>query len=359
MYVLANEGMPGALKIGSTTRNPFTRAKELQTTGVPHPFVVVAAVRVSNASAVEKAVHRELARRDLRINGDREFFSADLAVVLGVMATLCAEGNDVGGGAVEARTGDDALSDAIAFRDGVGNQPPDMKKALLAFEEAAALGSRHADYVLMQLYSGGREVRKSSSKMIFYKNKVEKHIADLKYDEESIIDLPQMYCGPSVDDIEEKEQYELYIKTMLEHKHYQPGLRVIERFIEKFGFKRFLLPYISTAAYCLGGQSKRIWQRNLLQWISIDEVAQHFISRINSIVNKQVYIGQTGHNIAVFSGDPMVFETFDYGSMFGTKFASVLRGIAQLTYSDIERRPKIQGKDSTALGKWLFGDSYF
>lgn len=40
VYVLSNAGMPGLLKIGSSTKVPTARAAELNTTGVPSPFEV-------------------------------------------------------------------------------------------------------------------------------------------------------------------------------------------------------------------------------------------------------------------------------------------------------------------------------
>ena len=40
VYVMSNEAMPGKYKIGCTSRHPDERANELNTTGIPKPFVV-------------------------------------------------------------------------------------------------------------------------------------------------------------------------------------------------------------------------------------------------------------------------------------------------------------------------------
>ena len=72
VYVLTNPAMPDLVKIGMTT-NIETRLGHLyKATGVPAPFECVLAVRVSNAAAVEKALHT--AFDDKRVNPNREFF---------------------------------------------------------------------------------------------------------------------------------------------------------------------------------------------------------------------------------------------------------------------------------------------
>lgn len=76
VYVLANDAMPGLLKIGRTSRPPRVRARELSAaTGVPGPFRVVHAVRVDDAVAVERGLHERLAGD--RYRARREFFRLD------------------------------------------------------------------------------------------------------------------------------------------------------------------------------------------------------------------------------------------------------------------------------------------
>jgi hypothetical protein len=72
VYVLLNETMPGMVKIGFTTRTSEWRARALQTSGVPRPFVVLWDEYVSNAAAVESQIHEALAEQ--RVDPRREFF---------------------------------------------------------------------------------------------------------------------------------------------------------------------------------------------------------------------------------------------------------------------------------------------
>ncbi len=73
VYALSNSAMPGLYKIGSTTRSPYARAKELSSvTGVPSPFSVAVFVAVENASTAESDFHRFLVA--FRHTEKREFF---------------------------------------------------------------------------------------------------------------------------------------------------------------------------------------------------------------------------------------------------------------------------------------------
>lgn len=66
--------MPGLVKIGRTERQPEVRARELQTTGVPHPFQLEHFIHVSDSVRAESQVHRILQERGVRMSDDREFF---------------------------------------------------------------------------------------------------------------------------------------------------------------------------------------------------------------------------------------------------------------------------------------------
>lgn len=72
VYILTNESMPGLVKIGKTTRCPDGRAGELDTTGVPTPFVVHHYEISPDCSALEKTMHDMMP--DLRVRSGREFF---------------------------------------------------------------------------------------------------------------------------------------------------------------------------------------------------------------------------------------------------------------------------------------------
>jgi T5orf172 domain len=67
--------MPGLLKIGKTT-SPSERLTELQSTGVPTPFILEACFRVIDINKTEKRIHAVLAK--LKHTPNREFFQVSL-----------------------------------------------------------------------------------------------------------------------------------------------------------------------------------------------------------------------------------------------------------------------------------------
>lgn len=69
--------MPGLLKIGFTRGSLDDRLKQLSTSGIPQPFELGAAFRVSDPSTCEKEIHSLLQRH--RPNRGREFFKIALA----------------------------------------------------------------------------------------------------------------------------------------------------------------------------------------------------------------------------------------------------------------------------------------
>jgi len=67
-------------KIGLTQRTPEERSRELSGTGTALPFEVLANWTVGNCAKVEAEVHRRLSA--FRLNPRREFFRADLGVII-------------------------------------------------------------------------------------------------------------------------------------------------------------------------------------------------------------------------------------------------------------------------------------
>ena len=74
VYILKNKAMPGAIKIGYTTRTAEERANELyeSITGVPMPFEVAYEYPCEEPQKLEREIHRKLTPH--RINENREFF---------------------------------------------------------------------------------------------------------------------------------------------------------------------------------------------------------------------------------------------------------------------------------------------
>lgn len=72
--------MPGLVKIGHTTGAIDDRLKQLNTTGTPSPFKVVAAFFVKDSAVCEKAVHEKLFA--YRTNPKREFFAHSVTTLI-------------------------------------------------------------------------------------------------------------------------------------------------------------------------------------------------------------------------------------------------------------------------------------
>jgi hypothetical protein len=72
IYVASNVSMPGLLKIGATNSSPSERLPELQSTGVPTPFILEACIRVVSAVEAEQRIHALLLK--WRPTSNREFF---------------------------------------------------------------------------------------------------------------------------------------------------------------------------------------------------------------------------------------------------------------------------------------------
>lgn len=87
VYLLINESMPGYVKIGQTECNPFVRARELFTTGVPTQFIVARAWFVTDRAKIERLLHD--AFDSCRVEaGNREFFRVDPVVAEDVIFQL-------------------------------------------------------------------------------------------------------------------------------------------------------------------------------------------------------------------------------------------------------------------------------
>jgi len=80
VYIFSNPSFE-FVKIGYSDRDPLIRLEELNTTGVPTPFIFEFTALVYEPKNVEKLIHGELS--NYRVNPDREFFrlTANNAVV--------------------------------------------------------------------------------------------------------------------------------------------------------------------------------------------------------------------------------------------------------------------------------------
>jgi hypothetical protein len=76
IYFLLNRAMPGLVKVGFTSGTLQERMTELESTGVPEPFVLGACFRVVDTRKAETLIHDTLANR--RVRKQREFFKIAL-----------------------------------------------------------------------------------------------------------------------------------------------------------------------------------------------------------------------------------------------------------------------------------------
>ncbi len=177
LYVLLNPAMPGLLKVGKTTRDPSDRVAELSSaTGVPSPFVLAYQQPVIDCHAAEKWVHGELERAGHRVADNREFFSAPLHEIVGVIArsvnvALSSEDSN----ALDSRA--DGVGDAdnldmsfdmfllaVDYMKGTTSTLKDEVKALELFEQSALMGFQPAMYQCGRMFWDGKGCRKNAQK---------------------------------------------------------------------------------------------------------------------------------------------------------------------------------------------------
>ena len=74
VYCMTNKSFSRDLvKIGWTKNNPFKRAKQLYTTGVPNPFTIEFIIKTPDGRSLETRIHSYFSR--CRENNSREFFN--------------------------------------------------------------------------------------------------------------------------------------------------------------------------------------------------------------------------------------------------------------------------------------------
>lgn len=87
VYVLTNPAMPNLVKIGWTRDDDANlRIGQLYTTGVPVPFKLEYACRVTNGKDVEDALHRAFA--PYQVNPRREFFRIEPEQAIAILRLL-------------------------------------------------------------------------------------------------------------------------------------------------------------------------------------------------------------------------------------------------------------------------------
>lgn len=169
LYILSNPTIPGLVKVGKTTRDPSSRAKELSSaTGVPAPFLLVYYQPVDDCDAAETWAHAELERRGYRPNADREFFMAPVHEAVEVVNAARAVKNIAGDcsptldehpSSSESGIGlpEELFQLAISYLDGTDSVLANPQRAVKLFEQAAALGHAEAASFAASIYRWGKD----------------------------------------------------------------------------------------------------------------------------------------------------------------------------------------------------------
>ena len=63
VYVITNNAMPDLVKVGYSTKDPELRAKELNHTGIPHPYLVEYELLIDEPYKIEQKTHKLLSER--------------------------------------------------------------------------------------------------------------------------------------------------------------------------------------------------------------------------------------------------------------------------------------------------------
>jgi hypothetical protein len=93
VYILSNESLLGQVKVGFTSGHPEERAKELEGTSIPTPFIVETAFLFQdNAYQIELLAHNFLS--DFRISSNREFFRCDAKIAAEAILKASAQLNE-------------------------------------------------------------------------------------------------------------------------------------------------------------------------------------------------------------------------------------------------------------------------
>lgn len=189
VYVLMNPSMQNLVKIGKTKREPEERAKELSTTGVPTPFIVVYSCYFENCSKAEYFVHEYLESEGFRVSSKREFFEIPIKDAIdsvmkakenfGEFEKINSENIEEFEENFEDETDDydpdydneeirETLNKAQEYEYGAGDELQDIDEAIKYYLKAVKLGSIEACQSLAYIYQNGDEVKEDKDKAMKY-----------------------------------------------------------------------------------------------------------------------------------------------------------------------------------------------
>lgn len=164
IYLLINPSMVGVVKIGKTTRDPETRAKELSSaTGVPTPFTLVYKEYFSDCSIAESAIHDLLEDKGYRLSSNREFFNIPIPDAINLIQEVkqilpnndyssYKNVNDQDSNNDTYQLVEDLIEEGENYLHGYGDTLQNFDKAIKSLEKAGKLGSAKAYLIIGKAY---------------------------------------------------------------------------------------------------------------------------------------------------------------------------------------------------------------
>lgn len=208
VYIFTNKAMPRLLKVGFSTKDPESRAKELHTTGVPHRFVVEYDILVHEPYVVEQKTHKLLKAH----HESKEWFRCDITTAINAIRQAANSSiihetikNEVAikilniGSPLEAQAQFD-LGELYANAE---CEARDIKKAIDWYRKAAEQGLQNAQNYLGYAYTNGQGVPKDVSKGMEWFRKATKQ-DEAKNDQNKIVTTTSL-----VDKLTEIKTYKL------------------------------------------------------------------------------------------------------------------------------------------------------
>jgi hypothetical protein len=197
IYVLINPSIEGLVKIGKTTRDPQSRAKELsQATGVATPFYVAFSIEVADCHSAENYVYAVLEYNGFKRSPNREFFEMPLQSAIKVLTLAekeLREQVEIGHQTEQANLStseDDDLSSqhpgaailnkAADVFFGAGDEIKDKKETLRLLHQAKALNFAPAFTALADYFMNEADELEDKDEVFAYKELREKALEFLK-----------------------------------------------------------------------------------------------------------------------------------------------------------------------------------
>jgi hypothetical protein len=174
VYVISNSAMPGLVKVGFSTKDPNSRAEELDHTGSPQPYIVEYDMLIDEPRDIEQETHKRLSS----YSAGKEWFRCSVQEAVSAIQQVSKgrailenlkDGNGVLENSAEAvkrvririaaEQGDASEQNrlGILYHGGHG-VPQDYAEAAKWFRKAAEQGDADAQLNLGNMYSKGQGV---------------------------------------------------------------------------------------------------------------------------------------------------------------------------------------------------------